>query len=193
MAGGADRRLRPARISATTPPPDPAPCPPQGPDRRTLPLPEHPPRNGCRLWARWRIGRCPAGTRCPDAPGRPAPPPVSPWKASPTSNLDTALRRTGSAPILGLFGASRTMDINALVISGSDPGAVPGGSTKILRLGIMGPKQDRRTSKGVLLCLGEVPPLSVRTVQLQTTIVLRWLWLRKQSAPSKSKPLRLAA
>ncbi len=40
------------------------------------------------------------------------------------------------------------MDINALVISGSDPGAVPGGSTKILRLGIMGPKQDRRTSKG---------------------------------------------
>jgi len=41
------------------------------------------------------------------------------------------------------------MDINALVISGSDPGAVPGGSTKILHLGIMGPKQDRRTSKGV--------------------------------------------
>ena len=26
------------------------------------------------------------------------------------------------------------MDINALVISGSDPGAVPGGSTKILSL-----------------------------------------------------------
>ena len=43
------------------------------------------------------------------------------------------------------------MDINALVISGSDPGAVPGGSTNILHLGIMGPKQDRRTSKGVAL------------------------------------------
>ena len=185
MAGGADRRLRPARISATTPPPDPAPCPPQGPDRRTLPLPEHPPRNGCRLWARWRIGRCPAGTRCPDAPGRPAPPPVSP---SSKRTFEIARDR----PYICGVGQP-TMDINALVISGSDPGAVPGGSTKILRLGIMGPKQDRRTSKGVLLCLGEVPPLSVRTVQLQTTIVLRCLWLRKQSAPSKSKPLRLAA
>ena len=46
---------------------------------------------------------------------------------------------------------SGTMMINAHVISGSDPGAVPGGSTKILHLGIMGPKQDRRTSKGVAL------------------------------------------
>ncbi len=44
---------------------------------------------------------------------------------------------------------SGTMDINALAISGSDPGAVPGGSTKYLRWGILGPKQDRRTSKGV--------------------------------------------
>ncbi len=42
-----------------------------------------------------------------------------------------------------------TMVINAPVINGSDPGAVPGGSTIIPRLGIMGPKQDRRTSKGV--------------------------------------------
>ena len=33
-----------------------------------------------------------------------------------------------------------TMDINALVISGSDPGAVPGVSTKNLRLGFMGTK-----------------------------------------------------
>jgi len=41
------------------------------------------------------------------------------------------------------------MGINALGISGSDPGAVPGGSTNILHLGIMGPKQDRRTCKGV--------------------------------------------
>jgi len=35
---------------------------------------------------------------------------------------------------------NRTMAINAQVISGSDPGAVPGGSTKFLRWGIMGPK-----------------------------------------------------
>jgi len=32
------------------------------------------------------------------------------------------------------------MDINALVISGSDPGAVPGGSTIPRHLRIMGPK-----------------------------------------------------
>jgi len=69
---------------------------------------------------------------------------------------------------------SGTMDINALVISGSDPGAVPGDSTNNPFIwGILGSKQDRRTSKGVMLCLGEVPPLSVRKVQLQMTIVLR--------------------
>ena len=44
-----------------------------------------------------------------------------------------------------------TMDINALIISGSDPGAVPGGSTKHSRWGFMGPKQDRRTCKRVAL------------------------------------------
>ena len=33
-----------------------------------------------------------------------------------------------------------TMNINALVINGSDPGAVPGDSTNILHLGIMGSK-----------------------------------------------------
>ncbi len=33
---------------------------------------------------------------------------------------------------------ARTMDINARVISGSDPGAVPGGSTNIRRLGMDG-------------------------------------------------------
>jgi len=32
--------------------------------------------------------------------------------------------------MLDLFPATGTMGINALVISGSDPGAVPGGSTK---------------------------------------------------------------
>ena len=42
------------------------------------------------------------------------------------------------------------MVINAHVISGSDPGAVPGGSTKNPFIGgYMGPKQDRRTCKGV--------------------------------------------
>jgi len=48
-----------------------------------------------------------------------------------------------------------TMNINALVINGSDPGAVPGDSTNTsclqegLHLGLMGSKQDRRTPKGV--------------------------------------------
>jgi len=35
-------------------------------------------------------------------------------------------------PIYSKRSGNGTMDINALVISGSDPGAVPGGSTKIL-------------------------------------------------------------
>jgi GntR family transcriptional regulator, transcriptional repressor for pyruvate dehydrogenase complex len=60
----------------------------------------------------------------------------------------------------------------------------PGGGTRRLHqnphLGIMGPKQDRRTSKGVMLCLGEPPPLSVQNVQLPMTTVLRWQLLRKQ-------------
>ena len=52
------------------------------------------------------------------------------------------------APILVLPGATRTMAINAPVIDGSDPGAVPGGSTKTpVHCGQMGPKQDRRTFK----------------------------------------------
>jgi len=59
-----------------------------------------------------------------------------------------SLARTGrSAYVITV--SSGTMVINARAISGSDPGAVPGGSTNILRLGIMGPKQDRRTSKDV--------------------------------------------
>lgn len=33
------------------------------------------------------------------------------------------------APILGVSGFARTMAIKALVISGPDPGAIPGGST----------------------------------------------------------------
>ena len=43
----------------------------------------------------------------------------------PPSLLDTTAR----GPILKLFGFARTMAINALVISGPDPGAIPGGST----------------------------------------------------------------
>jgi len=35
-------------------------------------------------------------------------------------------------PILILSGLARSMEINALVISGLDPGAIPGGSTNIL-------------------------------------------------------------
>ena len=48
------------------------------------------------------------------------------------------------------------MGINARVISGLDPGAIPGGST-ILPPGIAGQygaDQHRQTSKGVLLSLG---------------------------------------
>ena len=55
------------------------------------------------------------------------------------------------------------MGINALVISGSDPGAVPGGSTKSPVVGgIWGRNRiDERVKEW--LCPGEVPPLSVRT------------------------------
>ena len=62
------------------------------------------------------------------------------------------------APCLGIAGGLHsnlsfgTMDINARGISGSDPGAVPGGSTKEPFVGgIAGPNQDRRTCKGVAL------------------------------------------
>ena len=40
----------------------------------------------------------------------------------------------GGATVYIFNVSSETMDINAHVISGSDPGAVPGGSTKTLRL-----------------------------------------------------------
>ncbi len=45
------------------------------------------------------------------------------------------------------FRATGAMAINAPAIDGSDPGAVPGGSTKLPTLRDMGPKQDRRTFK----------------------------------------------
>ena len=41
-------------------------------------------------------------------------------------------------PIFEASGFARTMDINAQVISGSDPGAVPGGSTNTRSLGAEG-------------------------------------------------------
>ena len=54
------------------------------------------------------------------------------------------LHSSPQAPMLILFlpwQHTGTMDINAHVIHGSDPGAVPGGSTNILlRLGSVGPK-----------------------------------------------------
>ena len=40
------------------------------------------------------------------------------------------------SPMLAVF--ARTMDINALVISGSDPGAVPGGPTNTRSFGGFG-------------------------------------------------------
>ena len=46
-----------------------------------------------------------------------------------------ALDAGAGTPILALFGATRTMGINAHGISGSDPGAVPGGSTRSPSLG----------------------------------------------------------
>ena len=56
----------------------------------------------------------------------------------------------------------------------------------------MGPKQDRRTCKGVMLSPGRMPPLSARTVQLPTTTVLRWRSPRKRLARPKSKSRALA-
>ena len=41
-------------------------------------------------------------------------------------------------PIFEASGFARTMDINAQVISGSDPGAVPGDSTTNPSLGALG-------------------------------------------------------
>lgn len=52
--------------------------------------------------------------------------------------LDRPLQGGGGPPILSLSGFARTMDINAQVISGSDPGAVPGGSTIHPSLGANG-------------------------------------------------------
>ena len=68
-----------------------------------------------------------------------------------------SVRFDGGAEVFkGLFSRTRPstlfedMAINVREISGSDPGAVPGGSTKLpAQWGHTGPKQDRRTCKGV--------------------------------------------
>lgn len=54
-----------------------------------------------------------------------------------------------------LFGLVRTMEINARVISGLDPGAIPGGSTNILdgsryRRALKGPISIDRRLKALL-------------------------------------------
>src|ERR1700761_2900911 len=72
--------------------------------------------------------------------GRPAPRPLA-----------RAFPLNPGAPILGLSGFGRTMEINALVISGLDPGAIPGGSTKSssgLSPGCLGPISIDRRLKG---------------------------------------------
>ena len=72
------------------------------------------------------------------------------------------------------------MDINALVISGSDPGAVPGDSTKSRSFGgSRGRNRIDERLKGLALFRRDTT-VSVQTVQLQMTIVLQWRWLRKQ-------------
>ena len=48
------------------------------------------------------------------------------------------MRRKDLPPIFLLCGATRTMAINAPIINGSDPGAVPGDSTKPPSLGASG-------------------------------------------------------
>ena len=63
------------------------------------------------------------------------------------------------------------MDINALVISGSDLGAVPSGSL-FTNTVIWGRNRIDERVKG-RLCLGGMPPLSAQKVQLQMTIVLQ--------------------
>jgi len=70
---------------------------------------------------------------------------------------------------------ARTMAINARVISGSDPGAVPGGSTNLTGHWTVGegPKQDRRTCKDDAFArLSSVRSSSQHSCQWQ----LCWRW-----------------
>jgi hypothetical protein len=84
------------------------------------------------------------------------------------------------------------MDINALVINGLDPGAVPGDSTNHPLFGDGGGRNriDKRLKRLALFRLGAT--VSAQNVQLQITIVLQWRWLRKQPELLKLKSLRLA-
>ena len=84
------------------------------------------------------------------------------------------------------------MVINAHVISGSDPGAVPGVSTNQPSFGVGWGRNriDERLKRLALFRLGAT--VSARNVQLQMTIVLQWRWPRKRLELLKSKSLRLA-
>ena len=68
-------------------------------------------------------------------------PPSSALRKCPQLSPIPILRRPPCPPILKLSGATRTMVINALIINGSDPGAVPGDSTNSpFHLGRVGSK-----------------------------------------------------
>ena len=64
--------------------------------------------------------------------------------------------------MLSLSEAIQTMVINAPIIDGSDPGAVPGGSTKTLFISGSGAEIGSTDVQRGQLLLGEVPPLSVQ-------------------------------
>jgi hypothetical protein len=98
----------------------PTPCDSRSPSK-TRP---HPPARPCRA----RTVRTPSSAfvnPCDRPPG-----------ALPGGCFGTRIQRSeglswrGMEPISGVFPATGTMDINAPVIRGSDPGAVPGGSTR---------------------------------------------------------------
>ena len=107
-----------------------------------------------------------------------------------TPHAHYPLRFARISPIINMsFG---TMDINALVINGLDPGAVPGDSTNHPLFGDGGGRNriDKRLKRLALFRLGAT--VSAQNVQLQITIVLQWRWLRKQPELLKLKSLRLA-
>ena len=80
-----------------------------------------------------------------------------------TISTSPTLRAPVAPPILTLSGATPTMAINAPVIIGSDPGAVPGGSTRLSpSFGACGAEIGSTNDQRGQLSLGEVPPLSVQ-------------------------------
>ena len=78
-----------------------------------------------------------------------------------------ALRLTPALPIFVLSGATPTMAINAPIIGGSDPGAVPGGSTRHPTLRGNGAEIGSTNVQRGQLSLGELPPLSVQKYSCQ--------------------------